>query len=418
MPRFSADLPGRLCAAPVLANVLQMKTSLLLRATVAAASLLLTITACGGEVAGSPTSGAYSPPDPATATAESIELPEAVAISSSGTLIAVVQDDRLCVRDRVPTGAKGTSATCADDALGKGVSAVFSPTGSRIVAFENVGQFGARGRAWIVDSTSGATVPITLPAVTSSSSTDPTAPTTTDGSRPGDAAITYLWQSDDALFAVGMSGAVYRVTPSTGAVVVVAPGGDRSAESAYMAALGGGTIAMVRERSGRGGTRLVTVSVADGTVRDPAVELGDGRSHPVLLGVSPDGTRALLSTGNLQTLVPGETRLYNLSSGEHSVIPGTESTFAVGGAFSPDGSLVALVASGKFVDLKSAPEAADGNRFHLQLAPADASSTPRDLIGADDQTRNVYGPLRWSATGVIATATGSVPMVSAWAVRA
>ncbi|MEJ7648761.1 MAG: hypothetical protein WKF57_06980 [Nakamurella sp.] len=398
-----------------------MKTTPLLRTAVTAALLVFAVSGCGGEVSGSSVGPSYSPPDPASATAQSLDLQKAVAVSSSGALIAVIQDGQFCVRDREPTGAKGTAATCAESIeLSGRQPAVFSPTGSRIVVFDSAAEYAGRGRAWIVNSASGTTVPITLPASTSSSSAGATAAATsgTDSTGAGrqDSAITYLWQSDDALYAVGLAGAVYRVTPSTGEAVLLAPGGDRSTGSPSAPALGGGTIAMVLRGVSGTGARLVTVSVVDGTVRDPAVTFEEGVTQPILMGVSPDGAKALLSTANLQTAVPGETRIYDLASGEHSVVPGTESTFAAGGAFSPDGSLVALVASGKLVDFTSAPAAADGNRFHLQLAPADASTAPRDLIGADDETRNVYGPLQWSTAGVIATAASPVPTASAWTV--
>lgn len=151
-------------------------------------------------------------------------------------------------------------------------------------------------------------------------------------------------------------------------------------------------------------------------MRDPAVTFDQDITHPILLGVSPDGGKALLSTANLQTLVPGETGIYDLTSGQHTVIAGTERTYAAGGAFSPDGSVVAFVASGAATDLRSKPTAADGNRFHLQLAPADGSTAPRDLLGADDETRNVYGPLLWSPAGVIVTAASPSPQAAAWIV--
>lgn len=400
-----------------------MKTTTGPRATALAALLVLSAAACSGEVTGSPAGPSYSPPDPATATAQAIDLEKALAVSPDGLQVAVLEDDKFCVRLRVPSGAKGSSATCADDPEISGrKSAAFSPGGSRVVAFDNPG-FQPGGRAWIVSSASGTTVPITLPrAAPSSGGADPTtsstatAPSSSGGDR-GDAAITYLWQSDDTLLAVGLAGAVYRITASTGVATLVTKGGERTEQAALMAALGGGTVAMVVERPSERGSRLVTVSTSDGTVRDPAVDFDESVRRPVLLGVSPDGTKVLLSTGDLAALVPGETAVYDLASGQRTALPGTARTLAVAGAFSPDGSVVALVATGTLADGQKMPQpAADGERFHLQLARSDGSGALRDAAGADDQSRALYGPLSWSAGGWIVSLASPAGEAAAWTV--
>lgn len=415
-----------LYAPASLATVLQMKTTTRLRVTALAALLVLAVSACGSEVTGSPAGPSYSPPDPATATAQPIDLEEALAVSPDGLQIAVTQDGTFCVRLRVPTGAKGTSATCADDAQisGRRPAAAFSPDGSRVVVFENAGQFGRSARAWIVSSASGTTVPITVSGATpSSDGADPTTSITSttpssSGAARGDAAVTYLWQSDDTLLAVGIAGAIYRITTSTGAATPVSKGGERTEVGVMMAALGGGTVAMVVQHASRRGSRLVTVSTSDGAVRDPAVEFDEGVRQPVLLGVSPDGTKALLSTADLAALVPGETSVYDLASGQRTAVAGTARTLAVAGAFSPDGSVVALVATGPLAVGQKMPElAADGERFHLQLAPSDGSGPPRDVAGGDDQSKGLYGPLQWSASDWIVSLAAPTGRAAAWIVN-
>ena len=374
----------------------------------------LAVTACGGAVTARPAGVSDRPPHPAPAIAQTVDLQDALAVSPDGSQIAVDKDDKFCVRLRIPEGARGSSAVCSEDVENPGsMSAVFSPDGGRVVVFDDP-QYASGGHAWIVSGASGATVAVKLPPAASTSTTS----SRSTGAAVSEVAWGFLWQSQDALFAVGFFGAVYRVTPSTGAAVMLTPGGDKSTEAVMQAALGGGMIALVLEGASEGHTRLVTVAVDSGTVRDPAVIFEQGVSRPVLLGVSPDGSEVLLSTGDLKTQRPGETAIYTLATGQRVVIPGSKDTLVAAGAFTSDGSTIALVATGAITGGQARPPvSADGQRYHLQLAPADGSAPARNLIGADAEAQALDGPLVWSSGGFLSSAGNPSSKAAAWTIQ-
>lgn len=143
------------------------------------------------------------------------------------------------------------------------------------------------------------------------------------------------------------------------------------------------------------------------------VDFGPRNGRPVLMGVSPDGGSILLGTADLQRLVPGEVAIYDIASGKSRNIQGTAMTFTVAGAFSPDGSLVALVTTDELPEGGSGPGSSRmGGGYDLKLASANGSTSPRSV--ADAAGSALHGPLTWTPSNWITSAPQITPRPSAW----
>lgn len=378
---------------------------------VAALTLTMPAAGCDGGVAGTAVTAAYPAPDLATAKATPDDVgKDIIAVSDDGSRGVVISNGRLCARPLTgATGAAGTSPVCAsDDGAGGVTAAAFSPDGSRYVGWRDP-RLSIGGGAWIVRSGAGGGTEITLPG-------DPSVPTsggsgTTVANQRPDPALVYFWTSGADLFAVGV-GHVYRIDPETGTGEVLVDLGDPTEQGVALAAFGGSRLVLLVERASRGGDRLVSVDLRDGTVKDPVVDFGADGGRPVLMGVSPDGARALVSTADFVRLVPGETSVVDLTSGKLAAIPGTERTFASAGGFSPDGSLIALISSDQVP--QGAKPFDSGGGFRFRLAPADGSAAPREIGPVDGPT--AVGPLRWTRDDTVATTSPWSHPYQAWTI--
>lgn len=140
-------------------------------------------------------------------------------------------------------------------------------------------------------------------------------------------------------------------------------------------AIGGSTLVVLR------GTTLHRLDLATGTFSTLTVRVGEEGGRHILTGISPDGTRALVSTTDVFRFVPGPAAIVGPADSSLTEVPGTASSFVLAGGFSPDGTSIALAATaGRSESSGVEPDAPEG----LLLRPADASTVPAS-IGPPDR---------------------------------
>lgn len=376
--------------------------------------MFVSLAGCGSTITGTAAEQPYQPLPIATASAHQQQVVDGALALSTDLKSALVRGDGAAaclIRTDAPDAVKACAVL--PDRV-RGVRAVFSPDGTRYAVFEDFNR-SFSGRVWIVDSATGSTrevgvdtvppdpsgssvgtpllgtsspgtsSPVISSAVTALSARSSS--TSTGGRTAPEAAIIgVFWRSDVELVGVGLSN-IFRIDAGADAPTakVLAVVGSRQ-QPIQMWAFSHRAMAVMN------GTTAVTVALDSGTVTDPAATVGgQGNTRPILLGVSEDGSRLLVSASNLETLRPGPTTVYGVNDNKATVIQQPDDTYTFAGAFSPDGSEVVLVSQAGGFNSGSSSGA------EMQLVPA-TGGNPR-TIGTVDQPP--FGPLSWSRNNVL-----------------
>lgn len=398
------------------------------RRAVAALAALVALAGCSDPVAGTAASG-YRPPaiDQVTLTPTDPPAPaggRVVGISADGTRTVTMSKDGIC------SSSGNGPQVCAQLPAKTGATvAVLSPAGDRYVVFVDprIGGYLAGNQAWIVDAATGKPTEIQLPdrqpagpapsgptggspgSATAPSTPSPTTVGATTSSGAADSlepVLTFRWAGNDLVYGILLKGGVAQIDPATGIGKQLTQGTSDPEDVVDQAVLVGSTLVTLRRVAPRD-TRLVAVTLPAGTPLGPQVRLGEGQ--PMLLGASPDGTKALVSMTDVARFLPGEMSVVDLAAGTRKAVPGTAEAFTFAGGFSPDGSLIALVTASKEKD-SSLPSG-----FSLSLAPADGSAAPRSV--GDPGKAKAYGPLRWNTRNQLCTDGSLLPDIACWTLQ-
>jgi hypothetical protein len=372
------------------------------------------VSGCTTHAAGTPQQAPYRPL-PLNSVTASMATPveDAIAYSPDGALAATRSQTGLCITH---TGSgSGDDEVCAD--LGPAIGqALFSPDGSTLAVVESY-QLSFRGRLWLVSTNNGHARQVAWPAFADAPATGGTddrrtAPTRSSGSDPNPGnrePVAYLavaWTEQGRLLALaaGMSGMaatdgsapgvnsdhLISVDPTSGGLTDLGAVASGERRAAGTLVVGGGVALLTMLPDGNQPPQLLAVDLAARTTRALALRGDDvtNSSQVFPLAVAPNGASALLWLVDPVTLTQVPPARLDMDTGAVSVLDGTRGLMPTAGAYSPDGSQLALI-------VRDTGQAGD----QLLVMPAEGGDTRSLIRLAGDLTPGTG--LRWTKTDVL-----------------